>query len=178
MEQLVREFQEKYRHYVSPDKPTLDIPDDVRKLRIALVDEEVNTELLPELKYNTNLVEIADGIADSIYVLVGCAIAYGIPIDRVFLEVHRSNMTKTAVKESTPGEKYGTKTPKGPDYIPPDIKGILESPWERTDLEQLVYEAAMAGETFDKWREHKKHLESCCLNCGGTANRLCGQPCY
>jgi len=139
MEQLVREFQEKYKHYVSPDKPTLDIPKEVKRLRYNLIDEEIQEELLPALIEN-NLVEIADGIADSIYVLVGCAIAYGIPIDRIFLEVHRSNMTKTVVKESTPGEKYGTKTPKGPDYIPPDIKGILENPEKETVLEYWAKE--------------------------------------
>lgn len=86
-----------------------------------------------------NLVEVADGIADSIYVLVGTAISYGIPIDRIFREVHRSNMTKTAIK-AMDGHKYGTKTPKGPDYIPPDIAGILSRPNQLTKLETLYAE--------------------------------------
>lgn len=135
MQELVTEFQEKYRHYRAPEKPHIP-PMDVKSLRFQLIAEEVKDELLPALS-SDNLVEIADGIADSIYVLIGCAIAYGIPIDRIFLEVHRSNMTKTAVKESTPGAKYGVKTPKGPDYIPPDVEGILFFPEKMTRLEYL-----------------------------------------
>lgn len=149
MESMVREFHEKYGHFIS-SKPTLEeIPNNVIELRVELIQEEISetframgcTEYEDGTSFHPlndqNLVEIADGIADSIYVLVGTAISYGIPIDRIFTEVHRSNMTKMAIKAEQ-GEKYGTKTPKGPDFIPPDLKGILEHPERQTKLESLA----------------------------------------
>lgn len=66
--------------------------DDIVKLASKLIDEEV-AETLEAIEYN-NLIGIADGIADSIYVLLWAANAYGIDIDAVFNEVHNSNMSK------------------------------------------------------------------------------------
>ena len=40
------------------------------------------------------LVEIADGIADLIYVVAGTAVTLGIPLENVWAEVQRSNMSK------------------------------------------------------------------------------------
>lgn len=145
-ETMVRQFHKKFGHY-SPTQPSLDIPMEVKFLRYRLIKEEIDETFVAmgfffneegELSFDAekqNLQEIADGIADSIYVLIGTAISYGIPIDRIFREVHRSNMTKTAIKVENPGEKYGTKTPKGPNFLPPDIKGILENPVRYTQLE-------------------------------------------
>jgi predicted HAD superfamily Cof-like phosphohydrolase len=130
-ESMVRDFHLKFGHLTN-NSPTVDLPESVIKLRKSLIKEEV-LETLTGIDSN-DISEIADGIADAMYVLVGTAISYGIPIDRVFREVHRSNMTKTAVK-AVDGEKYGTKTPKGPNFIPPDIKGILEHPEKYTKLE-------------------------------------------
>lgn len=131
VEKMVLEFHEKYGHKIStsPQNPGFV----VETLRMKLIQEEVNEELLPALLKN-DLLEIADGAADAIYVIVGTCISYGIPIDRIFAEVHESNMTKTPVK-ATDGNKYGTKTPKGPDYIAPDIEGILFNPGKETKLE-------------------------------------------
>jgi predicted HAD superfamily Cof-like phosphohydrolase len=49
---------------------------------------------------------------------------WGFPMQELFTEVHRSNMTKTFAKNTT-GGKYGAVKPKGPDYEPPDIAGLL-----------------------------------------------------
>jgi predicted HAD superfamily Cof-like phosphohydrolase len=54
--------------------------------------------------------------------------AWGLPMQKLFIEVQRSNMTKTfASAKNTTGGKYpaGVKA-KGPDYKAPDIKGVLE----------------------------------------------------
>lgn len=142
-EELIREFTTKFGHYMSSE-PTINIPDNVKNLRVDLINEETN-EMIDNGINEENLVEIADGAADAVYVIVGTCITYGIPFDRVFMEVHRSNMTKMAVKAEQ-GQKYGTKTPKGPDYIPPDIKGILENPEKLTHLEQIAF-----GETIKAW---------------------------
>jgi hypothetical protein len=44
-------------------------------------------------------------------------------------------MTKTVGPKPIEGEKYGTKTPKGPDFRAPNIRGILEWPEMETELE-------------------------------------------
>ena len=51
---------------------------------------------------------------------------WGFPMQELFTEVHRSNMTKTfAPKDNHSGGKYGVVNPKGPDYLAPDIAGLL-----------------------------------------------------
>ncbi len=55
-----------------------------------------------------DLVEAADAIGDRLYVLLGDAVASGLPLEQVFDEVHRSNMTKHASHlESGKGTKTG-----------------------------------------------------------------------
>jgi len=61
-------------------------------LRKSLIQEEVG-ETLKALD-ERDLVEVADGIADSIVVLVGTALELGIDLTAVWDEVHRSNMAK------------------------------------------------------------------------------------
>jgi predicted HAD superfamily Cof-like phosphohydrolase len=65
-----------------------------------------------------SLVDLADGLADLIYVALGTAVSYGIPIDRVFEAVHRSNMTKPITVDTLKPAKTG-------DFQPPDIAGAL-----------------------------------------------------
>jgi RimJ/RimL family protein N-acetyltransferase/NTP pyrophosphatase (non-canonical NTP hydrolase) len=64
-------------------------------------------------------VEIADALADIVYVVYGTALSYEIDLNAVLAEVHASNMTKDAPLEP------GGKAVKGPGYRPPDIAGIL-----------------------------------------------------
>lgn len=98
-------------------------------LRQSLLQEEVN-ELAVAMKEN-NMVEVADAIADCLYILIGTAIGCGLrdKIDLVFKEVHRSNMSKT-VKSSSDGKPrflYNVhgKIMKPIGYQPPNIKSIL-----------------------------------------------------
>jgi len=64
------------------------------------------------------LVLIADALADLLYVTFGTAIAYGIPIGRVFEEVHRSNMSKAQLDECSKGGK-------GVGFSAPDLRSAL-----------------------------------------------------
>jgi hypothetical protein len=48
----------------------------------------------------------------------------GFPIRELFLEVQRSNLTKTFAPNTT-GGKYSHANPKGPGYSPPNIEGVL-----------------------------------------------------
>lgn len=118
---MLAEFHDKYRHHSGSNIPTIP-PNNVKELRWKLIEEEAQ-ELVDAIK-NDNMVEIADGIADLCYVAIGCAIAYFIPIDDIFAEVHRSNMTKSMLKDE---KSIKGKTVKGPNFEPPNIRTILET---------------------------------------------------
>lgn len=118
-EDMLREFHLKYGHYIHYNRDA-DIPPEVKLLRLKLMHEELGEVLAAIL--TDNYVEIADGLADLIYVTVGTAISYGIPINKVFAEVQRSNMTKSMEKDT---KSVKGKTLKGPDWSPPDIPKIL-----------------------------------------------------
>lgn len=99
------------------DTPGWDV--DNHYLRIELHREEFRE--LEEAVDARDMVATADAIADLIYVLCGTAATFGIPLDRVFAEVHRSNMTKTV---DAVWREDG-KLLKGPHYSPPDLVGVL-----------------------------------------------------
>ena len=63
-----------------------------RKLRIDLLKEEVKEYI--EAEIDNDPIEIADALADIIYIAVGTARIYWIPLDKVWAEVQRSNMDK------------------------------------------------------------------------------------
>lgn len=72
---------------------------------------------------STNLIELADGLADLHYVAYcGTANAFGIDMEPIFKEVHYSNMSKF-----TDGYRRADgKWMKGPSYFPANIKPILD----------------------------------------------------
>jgi predicted HAD superfamily Cof-like phosphohydrolase len=43
---------------------------------------------------NQDIVAIADGLGDLMYVVIGTAIEHGLPFDKVFDLIHKSNMSK------------------------------------------------------------------------------------
>ena len=63
-----------------------------RRLRAELIMEEAQ-EFVDACEFG-DLVAMADALADLLYVTYGAAITFGIPLDAVVSEVHRSNMTK------------------------------------------------------------------------------------
>ena len=93
-----------------------------RDLRKKLLAEEYTEYTTAEAE--DDIVEIADALADLIYIACGTAVAYGIPLDRVFAEVHRSNMSKLG-ENGRPIYRDDGKVLKGPTYSPPNIKTIL-----------------------------------------------------
>jgi NTP pyrophosphatase (non-canonical NTP hydrolase) len=80
-----------------------------------VVREDVDHSIYPPL----DLIEVADGIADSIVVITGLCLVYGIPLPRVWDEVHRTNMAK----EGGP-LREDRKIMKPAGWLPPDIEGI------------------------------------------------------
>ncbi len=103
-------------------KPTLP-SDDVRTLRTKLLEEEFIEYNVGEDK--NDIVEIADALADLIYIAYGTAVAYGIPLDKVFAEVHRSNMAKLVDGKVIRRDDGKVLKPAG--WTPPDIKSILDA---------------------------------------------------
>jgi predicted HAD superfamily Cof-like phosphohydrolase len=91
------------------------------ELRQRLLDEEVQE--LRDAIVAGDLAEIADALADIVYVAIGTAVFYKIPWDEVFAEVHRSNMTKFRDGIVRPDGKII----KGMHYEAPRIAGILEA---------------------------------------------------
>jgi phosphoribosyl-ATP pyrophosphohydrolase len=103
---------------------TTKFPDrDVRELRIKLLREEWEEYLDGES--NNDLVEIADALADIVYIAYGTSVAYGIPLDEIFDEVHLSNMSKLG-DDGKPIYREDGKVLKGPRYRPPDVQSILQ----------------------------------------------------
>ena len=100
-------------------KITPEIPDmSVQVRRIRLIKEETN-ELLTAIG-NQDIVEVADGIADAIYVILGTAIEYGIDARPIWDEVQRTNMAKEGG-----GVREDGKILKPDGWIPPDIGSLL-----------------------------------------------------
>ena len=116
----VRDFHQAFGQRIG-EKPELPSEDE-RTLRKRLLSEEFDEYL--DAEYDHNLVEIADAIADIIYIACGTAVSYGIPLDDVFAEVHRSNMAKLVdgkVIRRTDGK---VQKPEG--WTAPDSEGVLK----------------------------------------------------
>jgi predicted HAD superfamily Cof-like phosphohydrolase len=98
------------------------------ELRVMLVDEEVG-ETLSALAAR-DLAEVADGIIDSIYVLIGMGLELGLPLQALWDEVHRSNMSK-AIEQPDGSFKVvrraDKKVLKPEGWTPPDIAGVLRA---------------------------------------------------
>lgn len=124
-------------HYVT-ETPVLtepQLPSDERlMLRAELIREE-SRETIDALHSGHSpavrdaLVEIADGIIDAIYVLVGTGLELGLPMQALWDEVQRSNMAK-AVEQTTDGsfkvkKRADGKVLKPEGWEPPDIRGVL-----------------------------------------------------
>jgi len=96
-------------------------PTDPRGLRAHLEIEEL-TEFISAM-YHGDEVGMLDALADRLYVLLGTAVQFDLPIWQAFVEVHMSNMTKKRQAHDPFG---GRVRDKGPDYVPPDIVGVLQ----------------------------------------------------
>src|SRR5689334_10006208 len=69
-----------------------EVPAALAELRIDLLVEEVQE--FADAARSGDLVALADALADIAYVTYGAALTYGIDLDAVLREIHRSNMSK------------------------------------------------------------------------------------
>lgn len=116
----VKDFQEAFgqRVGVKPELPELQ----ERALRMNLIVEEFEEYM--DAEENDDLVEIADALADIIYIACGTAVSYGIPLDRIFDEVHSSNMAKLVDGKVIRREDGKIQKPEG--WQSPNIEKIIE----------------------------------------------------
>src|SRR5690606_11390788 len=119
---LVTEFHETYGAPIKKDGPS--IVGDRLKLRLELIREEYS-ELIDAL-HQSDIVETAHALGDMVYVIYGMALEFGIPLDKVVEEIHRSNMSKLGI-DGKPIYREDGKVLKGPGYFPPRIQDVLDN---------------------------------------------------
>jgi predicted HAD superfamily Cof-like phosphohydrolase len=114
-----------------PIKDTPTIPDLARvELRRRLIEEEFREVIEEFERISTRLRSgryidartvyldigrLAKELSDLRYVVEGCALEFGIPLDDVYAEVHRSNMSKLG-EDGKPVRRHDGKVLKGPNY--------------------------------------------------------------
>lgn len=113
---MVEEFHRKFS-IVAQVTPT-DLNEETKRLRVRLIEEEFDE--LKESMAGGDLAAVAKEMADLLYVVYGTAVSYGIDMDPVFREVHRSNMSKVGGYKREDG-----KWVKPATYSPARIEPIL-----------------------------------------------------
>ena len=113
---MVEEFHRKFEIAVakSPSVPE----EGIRQLRVRLIQEEFNE--LKEAMATQDLASVAKELADLLYVVYGTAVSYGMDMDPVFREVHRSNLSKVGGYKRADG-----KWVKPPTYSPAQVAPLL-----------------------------------------------------
>lgn len=115
---MVEEFHRKFEIAIGqrpsvPDEPTC-------QLRMRLIQEEFDE--LKEAMVAQDLAGVAKELADLLYVVYGTAVTYGMDMDTVFREVHRSNLSKVGGYKRADG-----KWVKPPTYSPAQVEPLLEA---------------------------------------------------
>lgn len=112
----VKEFHTTFGIVIS-ETPTLH-SEETKKLRVDLIREEFR-EFIAALETD-DLVEAADALGDLLYVIYGAGVSFGIDLEAVTDEIHRSNMTKVNGHRAENG-----KWIKPDDYSPADLVSVL-----------------------------------------------------
>ncbi len=101
----------------------------LRQKLISEEDDEVYQELHPdEDVFETGFTrptfydkaKLTKELADLMYVVIGTAVTFGLPLEEVFAEVHKSNMSKLG-EDGKPIYREDGKVMKGPNYKEPDL---------------------------------------------------------
>ena len=116
--------------------PHLSIDPVFRQLRVDLLGEEWGEYVQAE--NDSDIVNIADALADMAYIIYGTAAHYGIDLDAVIAEVHRSNMTK--VVDGKVIKREDGKILKPDTYQAPDIPLVLGLGLDQSMTPFEVYE--------------------------------------
>lgn len=119
---MVEEFHRKFEIAIQAAPTELD--ENTKRLRVRLIQEEFDE--LKESMATGDLSAVAKEMADLLYVVYGTAVSYGIDMEPVFHEVHRSNLSKVGGYKRADG-----KWVKPPTYSPASLEPILDAQRER-----------------------------------------------
>lgn len=103
-------------------RPQVEIPRELVQLRIDLLQEEVDE--FRQAAVAGQIVGVADALGDILYVVYGTALTYGIDLDAIVREVHRSNMSKLG-PAGVPILRADGKVLKPSTFSPPDVERVL-----------------------------------------------------
>ena len=127
MKKQIKQLKEFHKAFNLPmrDKPEIISLDEFR-CRHNLIHEEIDE--LAKAHNEGDLIEVADAIIDSLYVLIGTAVQFGLAdkLPQMFDEVHRSNMSKLDVN-GNPIFRADGKVMKSELFSPPRLSQILTS---------------------------------------------------
>ena len=108
---------------------------DLLMMRIDLIEEERHEVLgeMPQLLLGdgdrlylapVDKASLTKELADLLYVTIGFAVTFGLPICEVFERVHQSNMSKLG-EDGKPIYREDGKVMKGPNYQPPKLDDLF-----------------------------------------------------
>tara|TARA_B100000212_G_C27384017_1_gene538373 strand:+ start:6747 stop:7136 length:390 start_codon:yes stop_codon:yes gene_type:complete len=120
--ELVKQFNKSFGVIINKTPEVLQEED--WSLKANLMKEELFEYI--EACENKDIVAIADAIIDMQYILSGIVIAHGIhnKFDKLFQEVHESNMSK--LENGKVLRRDDGKVLKGKNYFKPDLLKILK----------------------------------------------------
>ncbi|MDO5733510.1 MAG: GNAT family N-acetyltransferase [Eubacteriales bacterium] len=141
-EGLVKQFHHVYGMPIVTDGANVDyervhmrmslIYEEVTELTAALYGEEAEQIVEEAFKRamdaddgRRDVVEVADALADLIYVIYGMGLESGINLPAVLRQVQASNLSKLG-EDGKPIYREDGKVLKGKDFFPPDVAGALE----------------------------------------------------
>lgn len=136
----VRQFHEKFGLTINR-RPTWPSDEDV-ELRQKLVEEELS-ELLTAFS-EKDIVAVADALGDLLYVVLGAGVTFGLDMDPIVDEIHRSNMTKMWEDGTIRKNEYG-KVVKPPTYEPARLEEVLERQSMRADIREEAEQKRQEG---------------------------------
>jgi predicted HAD superfamily Cof-like phosphohydrolase len=126
--QMLLEFHKTYN--VAINQP---LKEDLIGLREKLMIEElqeVEDELWPNVEDDNweksiDKKKLTKELADLMYVVIGTAVTFGLPLEEVFTEVHKSNMSKLG-DDGKPIYREDGKVLKGPNYKEPELDKFFD----------------------------------------------------
>lgn len=125
---MLKQIEQVRKFHVSFGQPVLEVPTipsiERIKLRHKLLMEEANE--LNDAAVEGDIVEVADGIVDCLYILFGTAHEFGLAdlLNDMFKEVNRSNFSKLDKDGNAIYNEYG-KVIKSELFTKPNLKEII-----------------------------------------------------
>lgn len=114
---MVKTFHSTFELPISHEPKSIDRKSFARRVR--LIAEELS-EYCSAVS-SDNIVEIADALADLLYVTFGACIEHGLPMDKIFTLVQESNMSKIGGHKDSSGKFIKPKS-----YKPVDLTFLLK----------------------------------------------------